>query len=47
MAKKEHVNNTPNLLKNPITGKVEFFSSRPLEKICLDISEFKLKNSKL
>ncbi|AKU79944.1 DDE-type integrase/transposase/recombinase [Spiroplasma turonicum] len=45
--KKKPVNTAPNLLKNPISGKIEFFASRPLEKICLDISEFKLNNYKL
>lgn len=46
-AKKEPVNTAPNLLKSPITGEVEFFALRLLEKICLDISEFKFSNSKL
>ncbi|AKU79848.1 hypothetical protein [Spiroplasma turonicum] len=45
--KKEPVNTAPNLLKNPFTVKVEFFASRPLEKICIEILEFKFNNSKL
>ncbi len=45
--KKEPVNTAPNLLKSPITGKVEFFALRLLEKICLDILEFKFSDSKL
>ncbi|QBQ07345.1 transposase [Spiroplasma gladiatoris] len=44
---KDLINTAPNLLKNQETNKSEFIANKSLEKICLDILEFKIKNKKL
>ncbi|QGS51697.1 hypothetical protein [Spiroplasma tabanidicola] len=44
---KDPINTAPNLLKNQETNKIEFIANKSLEKICLDISELKIKNKKI